>query len=399
MRLFADDSSLFLKVRDIQVCHDTLMSDLDKITQWALQWKMQFNPDISKQAIEVIFSHKRAQKPNHPPLFFNGIPVKREPDTKHLGFILDDRLSFRKHITEKIKKANKGIGLLRFLSRFATRKVLDTLYKLYVRPHLDYGDVIYHEQLSDCMKLLESVQYNAALIVAGCWKGTNMDRIYDELGWEKLSSRRHFRRLSLFYKIQNGLTPSYLAECVTPTPIHITDRFSKSFFPYCQRHFASLDNSIKNSPSLGIFKSRFLKTIRPSPKPYFDIFEKYGLSLLVKLRVCFSDLREHRFRHHFNCPSPICSCNIGDETTNHFLIVCPNFTNARTSLINNLTLIYPEAPMLFQTDQDKLVSIMLYGSPDLKSDVNKRILQFTIAYIKLTKRFKNLEAYSQDVLV
>ena len=243
MRLFADDSSLFLRVRDIQVCQATLTNDLDLITQWAHQWKMQFNPDISKQAIEVIFSQKRTQKPNHPPLIFNGIPIRREADTKHLGLTLDEKLTFRKHVNEKIKKANKGIGLLRFLSRFASRKVLNTIYKLYVRPHLDYGDVIYHEQLSDCSKLLESVQYNAALIVSGCWRGTSMDKLYDELGWEKLSLRRHFRRLTLFYRILNGLSPSYLKECITPLQNNITDRFSNSFFPYCQRHYATLDNS------------------------------------------------------------------------------------------------------------------------------------------------------------
>ena len=71
---------------------------------------MEFNPDINKQAIEVIFSHKK-KKPVHPPLFFNGIPVKRENNTKHLGVTLDERLNFRKHIEEKIKKANQHISL------------------------------------------------------------------------------------------------------------------------------------------------------------------------------------------------------------------------------------------------------------------------------------------------
>ena len=394
MRLFADDSSLFLRVRDIQVCQATLTNDLDMITQWAYQWKMQFNPDISKQAIEVIFSQKRTQKPNHPPLLFNGIPVRREADTKHLGLTLDEKLTFRKHVNEKIKKANKGVGLLRFLSRFASRKVLNTIYKLYVRPHLDFGDVIYHEQLSDCSKLLESVQYNAALIVAGCWRGTNMEKLYDELGWEKLSLRRHFRRLTLFYKILNGLSPSYLKECITPLHNNITDRFSNSFFPYCQRHYATLDNSIKNSPNLSIFKSRFLRTIRPPPKPYFDISEKYGLALLTKLRVSFSDLREHRHRHNFNCPSPICSCNGGIESTSHFLLSCPKFTTMRTVFLRDLATLLPGVPTLLQSDQDKLVNIMLFGSKDLPFEDNKRILLLTIRFILATKRFAKLEAYS-----
>ena len=42
---------------------------------------------------EVIFSAKY-KKETHPPLFFNGISVARENATKHLGLILDDRLTF-----------------------------------------------------------------------------------------------------------------------------------------------------------------------------------------------------------------------------------------------------------------------------------------------------------------
>ena len=92
------------------------MNELTVITNWARQWKMELTPDISKQAIEVIFSHKK-KKPDHPPLFFNGIPVKRESHTQHIGIILDQRLNFRIHIEEKIKKANRGLGSLKFLSK------------------------------------------------------------------------------------------------------------------------------------------------------------------------------------------------------------------------------------------------------------------------------------------
>ena len=60
-----------------------------------------FNPDITKQAIEVIFSCKK-QKPDHPKLYFNGIPVAREPFTKHLGLYLDSSLNSSKHIKEQV---------------------------------------------------------------------------------------------------------------------------------------------------------------------------------------------------------------------------------------------------------------------------------------------------------
>jgi hypothetical protein len=107
IRLYADDSSLFARVRNSEATHDQLTTDLDTITKWAILWKMKFNPEISKQAIEVIFSAKY-KKPFHPHLDFNGIPVARETSTKHLGIILDERLTFRKHIKEAISKAKKA---------------------------------------------------------------------------------------------------------------------------------------------------------------------------------------------------------------------------------------------------------------------------------------------------
>ena len=76
------------------------------------------------------------------------------------------------------------------MSRYVTRDVSDQMYKLYVWPHLDNGDVLYHQydpnfSLS-LTTVLESVQYSAALAVTGAWRGTNTDKIFEELRWESL---------------------------------------------------------------------------------------------------------------------------------------------------------------------------------------------------------------------
>ena len=105
-KLFADDTSIFSIVNDIDVSEHELNSDLRKISMWAYQWKMSFNPDVSKQAQEVIFS-KRTQKLFHPTVLFNNIPVQRSTVQKHLGVYLDEKLNFNTHITEKIVKASK----------------------------------------------------------------------------------------------------------------------------------------------------------------------------------------------------------------------------------------------------------------------------------------------------
>ena len=84
----------------------------------------------------------------------------------------------------------KGIALLKSLSKFLSKDILNMPYILYVCPHLDYGDIIYHNQRMYMMNLIEKVQYKAGLVASGCWQGTSQDKLYNELGWESLSDRR-----------------------------------------------------------------------------------------------------------------------------------------------------------------------------------------------------------------
>ena len=80
-----------------------------------------------------------------------------------------------------------GISLLKFLSKYVSKDILNMSYKMYVRPHLDYGDVIYPiYQRANLMNLLEQVQYKAALGVSGCCQGTSREKLYRELDWESL---------------------------------------------------------------------------------------------------------------------------------------------------------------------------------------------------------------------
>ena len=394
MRLFADDSSLFARVQGFEATHNMLLRDLSTITTWAYQWKMQFNPDITKQAIEVIFSHK-INKPVHPALIFNGIPVARKDATKHIGLILDERLNFRKHIKEALTKAKNGLGMLKFISRYVSRNVLDKLYKMHIRPHLDYGDVIYHGQLQDNTDLTERIQYQAALIVTNCWKSTSREKIYNELGWESLNDRRHYRRLVLYYKIKRNLTPGYLKPYVDQFPLVRTMRFHQSFFPYCSFHWENLPQSIKELPTISKFKKALIQTIRPEGKSTFGIRDQYGLSLLTRLRVDFNDLREYRYRRKFNCSTPICACTIENETTEHFFIRCPRFDSQRLILLNSICESTDSADILF-APSPALCNILLYGSDKYSDDTNHKILVSSIRYIKATKRLKDIEAYDTN---
>ena len=140
-KIFANDTSLSSKINDINTSNIDFSNDLVKISRWAYQWKMSFNPDIDKQVAQ------RSEKPLPPPIFFNSNNVLTSPCQKRLGFVLDSKLSFNKHLNQKINKCSRILGPMKRLSLTLSRKQLLTIYKTFVRSHLDYADIIYDKPL------------------------------------------------------------------------------------------------------------------------------------------------------------------------------------------------------------------------------------------------------------
>ena len=148
-RLFADDTSLFLVVRNAKLLA-AWNNGLLKINNWAYQWKMSFNPDPSKQA-QVIFSRKM-KKPSHPLLIFNNNQVIQTPYQKQLGLLLDEKLNVGEHLRYVDNKVNTPIGLLCKIQNFLPRQTLFTIYKSFIRPHFDNEDVIFDQAYNSFMK-------------------------------------------------------------------------------------------------------------------------------------------------------------------------------------------------------------------------------------------------------
>ena len=93
VNFFADDGSISSIVNDINVSTEEVNDDLKRISEWAYQWKMMFNPDLTKQAQEVTFSQKTV-KPFHPQVSINEVPVEHGASQKHLDLHLDQKLDF-----------------------------------------------------------------------------------------------------------------------------------------------------------------------------------------------------------------------------------------------------------------------------------------------------------------
>ena len=110
---------------------------------------------------------------------FNNVNVTQSIYQKHLGIILDSKLTFENHLNMVTTKVNKTIGLLRKIQNLLPRTALKTIYKAFVRPHLDYGDILYDQAFNLSFKQkLESIQYRACLVITGAVRGTSREKIY-----------------------------------------------------------------------------------------------------------------------------------------------------------------------------------------------------------------------------
>ena len=112
-----------------------------------------------------------------------------------------------------------------------------------------------------------------------------------------------------------------------------TESFKHSFFPFCVREWNKLDNTIRDAESVKQFKSMLKNFFSLNQRSLFSIHDPVGVKLLTRLRLQFSHLNEHKFRHNFkDCVSPMYDCGVETETTSHFFLRCQFFANERQKL-------------------------------------------------------------------
>ena len=204
-------------------------------------------------------------------------------------------------LTKKIIICNKLIGSIKFLSSLLSRKSLLTIYKSFIRQHLDYCDILYDNPANETLiNLIEKVQYKSCLAITGAIQGTSRDSLYQELGLESLRVRRWYRKMVFFYRIVNELAPKYLTN-ILPTANSCssytrsqtnseinqfytrTESFKNSFLN-CIKEWNKLDVNIRSLSSLSKFIKALLDSARTDGNSLFGIHDPTGVKLLNRFQ-------------------------------------------------------------------------------------------------------------------
>ena len=170
-RVFADDTKVFNSVHNAQI----LQNDINKLVTWTKLWELHFNIDKCK------VMHLGRSNNNFDYTMVDCTDTNKTisacTEEKDLGVLFDQQLSFKNHIQMAIKKANKILGIIK---RTFTHMDSDTflrLYKTMVRPHLEYGNVIWDPHLKGLSQDLERVQRRATRMVKECSHLTYIERL------------------------------------------------------------------------------------------------------------------------------------------------------------------------------------------------------------------------------
>ena len=166
------------------------------------------------------------------------------------------------------------------------------------------------------------------------------------------------------------------------------DKFTHTYFQNCVREWNQVDQSIRNCPTIFGFKFQLVRLVRPTKKSIFGVHDIEGVRLLTRLRVQFSDLHEHRFKHRFHYSNAMCLCQTSIDDNEHFLLHCPRYANYHEDLFDRVSNIVGR-------DLDSLTSIdlynlLLYGNSQFLFGTNHSIIESTITFIKSTKRFEQI---------
>ena len=256
IRLFADDTSLYMIVDNSTATAEFLNLDLEKIIEWAKTWLVTFNP----LKTEALLISRKLIKPYLPPLHMDNQIIDEVDTHKHLGIYLSNDCSWHKHI-DYVKEN----------------------YLTFIRPILEYGDIVWDNCTLYEKQELDKIQNEAARIVTGTTKLISIQTLYGEIKWETLETRRNKHKLVLFYKMFNNISPAYLSSLVPPSISSIstpnlcnaenvqaidsrTSQYLNSFLPSVVREWNNLPLQIRSSNSVNSFKGQLNRGANVVPK-------------------------------------------------------------------------------------------------------------------------------------
>ena len=273
-RMYADDTNVTFSAATIPDLESQINSDLKYIDRWLKANKLSLN--VAKTEFMVISSRQKLQSLNDYTMniHIDGVPINQSNQSKSLGLIIDENLSWKAHIHEISKKVSSCIGALKRVRPFVSMHTAIKIYKALIEPHFDYCSAVWDGLTQQLSEKLQKLQNRAIRVITKSSYDTSSRLLLTSLGWDNLSSRRAKQKANLMYKCINNLAPAYLCNLFLPRipsydfrnakkklllPKPRTDYLKHSFSYSGAILWNNLPEEIRTSNSLAFFKRSYNK--------------------------------------------------------------------------------------------------------------------------------------------
>ncbi|MCP3900406.1 MAG: RNA-directed DNA polymerase [Desulfobacteraceae bacterium] len=387
IRLFADDTCLFVEVDNRNQTANDINSDLLAITNWSNRWLVTFSPTKTK-ALTISNKHDAALNPE---LEFMGNIIEEVDSHPYLGLRFSNDLKWKSHIDDIAKNARKKLNILIPLKMKVDRASLDSMYHSFILPSMEYANIIWGGSYDNDIDKLENIHLEAMRLITGATARSNILRVYKEYGGSTIKSRTDQATLKMLFKIINGKAPLYLCDILNnlkgksnyvtrnKTKIRVPycrlETFKRSFFPRSISLWNDLSETTRLSDSLNSFR-KYLTQKLPEKTPLYYYGERWPSVHHARMRMGCSKLNADLHYHLKVVGDPSCRCGATKETAKHYLLECPNFFHQRNVLRHELTLLMPLT-----------LKNVLYGNTDFDNDSNQKVFKAVHQFIINTKRF------------
>lgn len=209
--LYADDTQIFASSDNYDELVDLLNSDLENISRWLSDNKLQHH--ATKTKLMFIGSRYNIQnKIGDKSVMFKNVPLIRYRSFKCLGVELDEHLTWEVHVNAICKKVGAGIGLLKRTKPFVPNETLHTIYKALIQPYFDYCSPLWDNCGVLLREKLQRFQNRAARVLTGANYDINSSQLLERLNWKNLETTFRFNKAVLVYNILNNGTAPCLRE-------------------------------------------------------------------------------------------------------------------------------------------------------------------------------------------
>ena len=281
--MFADDTNLFYSHKNIQTLYKTVNSELKKLTDWFSANKLSLN---AKKTKSIIFhpAQKRNRIPALPSLIIEGNAVSRVADTKFLGVILDENLTWRKHINSVNLKVSKSIGILYKARLVLNRPCLIHLYYSFIHSYLNYANIAWGSTNKSKLESLYRHQKHASRIINFKDKFTHSKPLLQSMKVLNIFQLNLFQTLCFMFKTKHNDTPEIFANILNVIQNKYTTRSSGRYYPPFKRTTSSQFSISYRGPYIWNSISKIEKSITDNIYSYSTFKLKIKKLLMFDLK-------------------------------------------------------------------------------------------------------------------